>query len=333
MIECPKYSVIIPVYNAASTLRRCVDSLLDQDYADAELILVNDGSTDDSGEICRRYAEGSDRIVYIEKENGGVSTARNAGLDAARGTYVLFVDSDDYVSERYFLTLDRLCERKDYDCVLFSHTVVRGDAVSHSQRHDFCADDMEAAVAKFCEAYYRKHLTPPWNKRYVRRIIEDHHIRFPVHLYVGEDKVFSLQYATCCKSFMISSERLYVLSLENENSLSRKVRPDLHRQLAMKNVEIGRIIQNADLPEAYRQKYVAAENLTQLRAIYSESKRMHLMSMDAGSRRRAIRQMCRKNNSQKAEMPCDTFSRLLQIPVRLQMVSVIDLFGRYLSGK
>lgn len=92
------YSVVIPVYNAEKTLRRCVDSLLRQDCSEVELILVNDGSKDGSLEICREYARQYDCVRVIDKPNGGVSTARNAGLDAAQGIYVLFVDSDDYVS-------------------------------------------------------------------------------------------------------------------------------------------------------------------------------------------------------------------------------------------
>ena len=88
----PKYSVIIPVYNAEKTLHRCVDSLLNQNYTDMELVLVNDGSSDRSLEICREYQGCDSRVCVIDKPNGGVSTARNAGLHAAAGTYVLFVD-------------------------------------------------------------------------------------------------------------------------------------------------------------------------------------------------------------------------------------------------
>lgn len=331
MNKCPKYSVIIPVYNAAATLPRCVDSLLNQDYADAEIILVNDGSKDDSGAICSAYETQSEFVVYVEKNNGGVSTARNAGLAVARGEYVLFVDSDDYVSPQYFATLDILCAEKEYDCVFFSHTVVKGQTSIRKSLKPFATVEMKHAVPKFCEAFYLKYLTPPFNKRYTRSIIEENKIRFPEHLYVGEDKSFSLQYVMCCKSCLISPELLYFLSLDNENSLSRKFRPDLHQQLQMVDDQMQLIIRNAQIPEEYRQQFYSAEKLLQLRAIYSESKRMHLAGRNVKFRRRLIRQMCDNNNKQKADLPSGMFSALLQIPVRLRLVSVIDLMGWYLA--
>ena len=91
-------SVIIPVYNVSSFLPRCLDSVLRQEHI-LEIILVDDGSTDDSGSLCDRYAAKDSRVTVIHKENGGLSSARNAGLDVARGKYVAFVDSDDFLEE------------------------------------------------------------------------------------------------------------------------------------------------------------------------------------------------------------------------------------------
>ena len=91
-----KVSVIIPVYKAANCLRRCVDSILNQTFTDFELILVDDGSPDQSGRICDEYAIRDTRVKTVHKENGGVSTARNAGLDIAIGKWIVFVDSDDW---------------------------------------------------------------------------------------------------------------------------------------------------------------------------------------------------------------------------------------------
>ena len=90
-------SVIIPVYNVEKYLRKCVDSVLAQDIADMEVILIDDGSPDNSGAICDEYAEKDTRVKVIHKENGGAATARNVGLDIARGKYITFVDSDDYL--------------------------------------------------------------------------------------------------------------------------------------------------------------------------------------------------------------------------------------------
>ena len=96
-------SIIVPVYNVDKYLERCVNSIIQQSYRNLEIILVDDGSTDNSGTICDTYKEKDDRIIVIHKENGGLSDARNAGIKIFTGEYVTFIDSDDYVS------LDMIC--------------------------------------------------------------------------------------------------------------------------------------------------------------------------------------------------------------------------------
>ena len=107
-------SIIVPVYKAEAFLHRCVSSILNQTYRDLELILVDDGSPDRSGDICDEFARQDARVRVIHKENGGVSTARNAGLDAAAGEYITFVDSDDYIDEDMY---ERMMEKvREYHC-------------------------------------------------------------------------------------------------------------------------------------------------------------------------------------------------------------------------
>ena len=103
----PTISVIVPVYKVEKNIHRCVDSILGQTYADFELILVDDGSPDNCGAICDEYAAKDSRVVVIHQKNGGLSSARNAGIDIATGAYISFVDSDDYIYPNY---LERLYE-------------------------------------------------------------------------------------------------------------------------------------------------------------------------------------------------------------------------------
>ena len=98
------FSVIVPLYNVSAYLQKCIDSIIIQNFKDFEIILVNDGSTDNSGEICKDYAEKYSNIRYYDKENGGLSSARNFGIDKADGDYLLFVDSDDFLTDSGFLT-------------------------------------------------------------------------------------------------------------------------------------------------------------------------------------------------------------------------------------
>lgn len=95
-------SVIVPVYNAEEYLRKCIDSILYQTYSDLELLLINDGSTDSSGAVCDEYARRDERVRVIHKENGGVSSTRNLGLDLAQGEWITFVDADDWIEHETY---------------------------------------------------------------------------------------------------------------------------------------------------------------------------------------------------------------------------------------
>ena len=127
MESMPLISVIIPVYKVEALLARCVDSVLAQTYQDLEIILVDDGSPDRCGEICDAYARKDPRIKVIHKENGGLSSARNAGLDIARGEYIAFVDSDDWIEPEAYETMLSLAEKKNVKLVCAGRYDVYGE--------------------------------------------------------------------------------------------------------------------------------------------------------------------------------------------------------------
>lgn len=326
-----KYSVIVPIYNAEKTLRRCIDSLLDQKYDDMELILVNDGSLDGSLEICSVYRARDPRIRVIDKPNGGVSSARNAGLDIATGEYVLFVDSDDYIVDHYFETLDMIGTLKNYDCIFFSLAEVDGNNCTPRTLTSFQSKTEDEAVEMFAKMLYWKYLNHPVNKRYKRSIIEANGLRFPLDLTIGEDKVFCLNYVLHCRDCYVSSDVLYYACLDNKESLSRKLRENNDVEYQRLDQSVQQVLESAEIPRKYHTLYVAAENLIQLRAVYSNTKRMHLAGKKWRIRRCEIQKMCRDINARKLSMPSGKFSILLQIPVRLKLVTVIDLMGWYLA--
>ena len=117
-------SVIVPVYKVEKYLNRCVNSILNQTYKDLEVILVDDGSPDSCPEICDGYAQKDKRVKVIHKENGGQGSARNSGLDVARGEYILFVDSDDYIAKNLIEITLQKAERFDADMVIFDYASV-----------------------------------------------------------------------------------------------------------------------------------------------------------------------------------------------------------------
>lgn len=157
-------TVIVPVYKVEAYLERCVDSILQQDYRDLEIILVDDGSPDASGEICDRYAKRDERVKVIHKANGGLGPARNSALDLAKGEYVFFVDSDDYITDGIIKKLYEVCQREDADiacCGYQSGKMVyycEGDAevygtVEAAQKMLMC-EDMDANAV--CKLYKTK---------------------------------------------------------------------------------------------------------------------------------------------------------------------------------
>lgn len=130
----PEISIIIPIYNSASTIPRCIDSILRQDFMDFEVLLVNDGSKDNSVPICKRYVEKDSRIVVLEQQHKGVSAARNLALDRAKGKYVCFIDSDDFVEPNY---LSEMYALHNFDMVICGYyvDVYKDDNIIRQEQH------------------------------------------------------------------------------------------------------------------------------------------------------------------------------------------------------
>lgn len=120
-------SIIVPIYNADCYLRQCLDCIINQSYKNFEVLLINDGSVDDSAIICKEYVETDSRIHYFEKENGGVSSARNLGLKNVKGNYITFVDSDDWVEENYLEVLYNALKENEVDVAISSHNYFNMD--------------------------------------------------------------------------------------------------------------------------------------------------------------------------------------------------------------
>lgn len=220
-----RFSVIIPVYNAEKTLCRCLDSLIDQKYERAEIILINDGSKDQSGKICREYAEKHSCVKYIEQENAGASAARNAGLNIASGEYITFVDSDDYVENTYFSELDKY----DTDFVVFAHKVIRGENIVE---YHFASGLMNAETnTDVIFEVLKNRLAGPCNKRFKKSIISRNKLSFHDDLIIGEDFIFGLEYMLACESSCVAPAHLYYVDETNTNSVTRGAKYDFSQFL------------------------------------------------------------------------------------------------------
>lgn len=224
MIE-PLVSVIVPVYNVEKYLEKCVNSLLQQTYKNIEIILVNDGSTDESGKMCENLAQEDDRIKVFHKKNGGLSDARNYGVERATGEYIGFVDSDDYVHERMYEKLLSTILR--HDAEMSECTVTR---VYKNTTIDFySSDDFEFQVdsKKYLEEYLLNERVygSAWCKLIKAEIAKK--IKFPVGK-IYEDAFYSLELIKILKKIVIISDSLYYYYIR-EGSITTK--PFSHRDM------------------------------------------------------------------------------------------------------
>lgn len=182
-----KVSIIIPVYNVATYLRQCMDSLLAQTYPALEIILVDDGSKDESGSICDQYAQKDPRVVVIHQENAGAANAKNIGLDCATGDYVTFMDSDDYAEHRWIETMVQALESAGADAVECDFDKVY---VNHAE----VANHYEKECVFTAEEYLGQYLgnwtcSLFWNKLFRAKLVED--IRFRRERRCIDDEFFT----------------------------------------------------------------------------------------------------------------------------------------------
>lgn len=200
----PTISVIVPVYNVSEYVARCIDSILCQTYKDYEIILADDGSKDNSGEICDGYAAKYDNISIVHKQNGGLSSARNAGLDIAKGDYVYFVDSDDEIYENSLeVLITRMTDGID---------MVTGGYVKCNPQGDVISDVYEMIDHTFTMSKFAVLLSKPIYFEansiacihlFKRSIIEEYHLRFNEKILFCEDTPFIAEYLGRCKGNMI----------------------------------------------------------------------------------------------------------------------------------
>ncbi|MBO5345606.1 MAG: glycosyltransferase [Paludibacteraceae bacterium] len=246
-MNTPLVSVIVPVYKAEKFLHKCVDSLLAQTMTDFEVLLIDDGSPDRSGAICDEYAAKDSRIRVFHKANGGVSSARNLGLDNAQGEWIAFVDSDDWVEVDYLLELTR---KLDVDLILTGVIFTSGLKIKVESEY-YSSKEIDKCFNKYSDTSV---LTAPWAKLYRKSLIQKHVIRFDDKIRCGEDFIFVCQFLLFCESIRvfeyigynyynageqnISFSKRYNLSIEELEYAINKIK-FLNSKLTNRNIEIG----------------------------------------------------------------------------------------------
>ncbi len=201
------FSVVIPCFNSSQYIERCVNSVLAQDYDDFELIVVNDGSTDNTLEILKAYDE-VNSIKVITQENQGVSIARNLGISLAQGDYIIFIDSDDWVKPGYFEFCKNQLLNSDVDILLMNHILM---SESDECKTDHGLSDGEHAINDvFFASFNGKISNSPCDKVFSRKMIVDNLCFFPSGITVGEDALFLCFSLNVSKKIISTNESYYV---------------------------------------------------------------------------------------------------------------------------
>ena len=224
MKDMPEISIIIPIYNTEKYLVRCLDSIKAQNFTDWECILVNDGSTDNSEALCERYADEDSRFRLINKINGGVSSARNAGLDVAKGTWIAFVDSDDFVDPDY-LTIPENLQNCDIVQKSYDKLKKKGQTKCHLPFRDGCILNDRILLHRF---FINKRNNALWDKIFKRTLIGD--VRFDTSIAIGEDFMFQTVLIQRTNLYGFSDIGKYVYVIRDDSAMSN-IEGDITKRL------------------------------------------------------------------------------------------------------
>lgn len=244
----PTISIIVPVYNAEKYLKHCITSILSQKYSDLEVLLINDGSTDKSGDICCKYAATDDRIRVFHKKNGGVSSARNTGLELASGEFVMFIDSDDQMSpELCSLMFHTMVSRKS-DLVICGTKETGNGIWAPTHDKDYSIEELRRDGAYLIGTEL---LSPPWNKIYKKTLITE---KFNESTSFGEDLLFNLSYLSNCSKITFIPDTPFFHTKDNCDSLSRKVYPQRLDEIELCRTALSKFFPMSE--PAISQKYL-----------------------------------------------------------------------------
>ena len=251
-------SIIIPIYNSESTLARCIESVINNDHMNIEIILINDGSCDDSLQICSEYAARDIRITLVNKINGGVSLARNTGINTSKGEYIVFVDSDDWMDEDSLMVIMNELD-DDVDMLVFGMKIhqqgilLRSPSptntnfiVNHASYNEFCK--ISNVFNAVCNKVYKK---------------ESMKVLFNLEISFGEDLYFNLQNLFIGKKIKAIENTLYNVDLGNINSLNKKyTKGKLNTAMMVYQYEYE------TYTHLWKNKYDSNEHLKYIQSIY-----------------------------------------------------------------
>lgn len=333
-----KISVIVPVYKVEKYIGKAIESILGQTLSDFELLLVDDGSPDRSGEICDEYAKKDSRIEVIHKENGGAPSARNVAIDQAKGKYLFFMDADDWAEKDMLQSLYDLAERDQSQLVVcgFYIDTYSGKDTGKYISEKICVDDCVYRTAQeFRNAshkyYDRNMLYTPWNKLYLKEYIYEKNLRFPNVFW--DDFPFNLSVVYEVERVTVTTKAFYHFLRARSESESSLYNPTLYQKREEEHDWLEKLyaswgIQSSEVKEMLARRYIERvvgcfENLTSSKCTLKwKEKRVEVKKILANPRVEA---------NLKVASPRSAYMRLLLIPVRWKNVTLILLEGSMIT--
>lgn len=250
------FSIIIPIYNSEKKLNNCLNSLLNQKFKDFEAIMINDGSVDLSGKICKKIAEKDTRFIYVEQQNCGVSITRNRGIELARGEYLVFLDSDDEYSEEYlqafFDIINQNPEKENYWCGFEVNTG------KSKYQNTFSNKEVVSIVEKdmIMTLFEKWQVQMLWNKAFKTNIVKKYNLHMKEDLSLGEDLLFVFDYlSVTSKTIIVLNLPLYCYNQMGETSLDRKYRNDLKEIYDILDEKVLSCLKKWEISEEQLKKY------------------------------------------------------------------------------
>lgn len=246
-----KVSIIIPAYNAEKCIYRCLNSVAAQDFADFEAIIINDGSKDATPAILDDFAQKDKRFKIIHRSNGGVSSARNKGLEQSLGRFVTFIDSDDFVEKNYLSALVEGFQNNKAElavCGYFEHSRYHNKPLPLHDLQSFLPQ-LVISEDEFQSKLFSGVTGVLWGKLFCREIIERHHLRLNPEISLSEDMVFVLQYSNLIRRIAIIPHNLYHYDRLSESGLSSKKNGSYLKNIELTNLEIARHYKKEDVHE------------------------------------------------------------------------------------
>lgn len=269
-------SIIVPVYNAEKYLDRCLTNLVGQTYKDIEIILINDGSKDKSLEIGQKWAQKDARIRIIDQVNSGVSAARNAGIKAAKGEYIMFCDADDWYELNF---CEKACkEIENCDCAIFNYYTVSCSTKQIVAQYYNGIIDIRNSKDKLFELRQKGGiLLPVWNKIYRREVMLG--LEFPLDIYMGEDWIYNMNYIENCNKIKIINTPTYNYYISNSNAATKKFAFDQFEKLV--NLTEAENVFFKDVKNYNKNNEIAVHLITVLKRLKYSSKSKYDFKIEA----------------------------------------------------